>query len=115
VYGSAAGAHRVMGRSVGLSRGGRALVNGLPLRQAVLADELCAVAGQPGLHDSRLDDFDHGAPPGQVPGDVERGGCGDEDPGTSVAELAVGVAVPPEVITQDRDESRADDDGRPGT
>src|SRR5204862_6733699 len=89
------------------------LVKG-PLRQAVLACELCADAGQLSLHDPRFDDFDHGAPPGQVPGDVERGGCGDADSGTSVAQLAVGVAVAPEVITQDRDESRLDQDRRPG-
>jgi hypothetical protein len=79
-----------------------------------LTGEFCADAGQLGLYGSRLDDFDHGAPPGKVSCDVERGGCGDADSGTSVARLAVGVAVPSEVITQDRDESRVDEDGRPG-
>src|SRR6202000_2466744 len=70
--------------------------------QAVLAGELCADPGQLSLHRPRFAHFDHGAPPGQVPGDVERGGRGDADPGTPVAQLAVGVAVPSEVITQDR-------------
>jgi len=85
-------------------------------KRSVATGELGADAGQLGLDGSRFEDFDQAAPPGQVPGDVERSGCGDADPGTSVVFVsAVGVTVPPEVITQDRHEPGLDQDGRPGS
>src|SRR3981081_800632 len=79
----------------------------------VVAGEFCADPGQLGLDGSRLDYLDHRAPAGEVPGDVQRGWCGDAEPGTPVVELAVGLAVPPELGSQYRHEPGLDENGPP--
>ena len=52
--------------------------------------------------------------PARLPGDVQRGRRGQADPRPSVVELAVGVAVPAELVAQDRHEPGLDEHGRPG-
>jgi hypothetical protein len=68
----------------------------------VAAGELGADPGQLGLDRWWAGYLDHRAPAGQVPGDVQRGGCAEVNPGPPVVKLAVGVAVPPELGSQDR-------------
>lgn len=80
----------------------------------IAAGQLGADPRQLGLDGSRFDYLDHRAPAGEVPGDVQRGRCGEADPGTPVAGLAVGVAVPAELGSQGRHEPGLDEHGRPG-
>src|SRR5258705_412118 len=67
-----------------------------------------------GLDGSRLHHFDHRAPAGEVPGDVQRGRCAEADPGTPLVELAVGMTVPPELVSQYGHEPGLDEYGGPG-
>ena len=80
----------------------------------VAAGKLGTDPRQLGLDRSRLDYLDHRAPTGEVPGDVQWGRCAEADPGTPVFEIALGLAMPPKLVSQYRHVPRLDEHCRPG-
>src|SRR5205814_6607699 len=89
--------------------------NSAARRWRVPGGEFGADAGELILDRVRIEYLDLAAPAGEVPGDVQRGRGTDAHPAAPVVEFGVGVAVPAEVIAQDRYVPRFDEHGRPGT
>lgn len=85
----------------------------MSVRVGISARQLGSDPRQLQLDGSRFDHLDHRAPAGEVPGDVQRGRCGQADPGPPVVRLTLGVAVTPEVVAQYRNEPGLDEWSRP--